>query len=140
MLRQLVKNMPDGEIAVRFPRRVVAGEATSRYEAPRGEDVHYVKANGTDMPERVRLRAPTLANLMSVRKMMEGDNLADVPITIAAIDPCFSCTDRAITVTGNTGSNILTWGQIREQGINWYKNEAGIDFTELNKKYQNRGL
>ncbi len=140
MLRQLVKNIPDGEFAVKFPRKVPAGEATSRYEAPRGEDVHYVKANGTDMPERVRLRAPTLANLMSVRKMMEGDNLADVPITIAAIDPCFSCTDRAITVNSSVASNIITWGTIREQGINWYKNEMGIDFTDLNKKYQNRGL
>ncbi len=140
MLRQLVKNIPDGEFAVKFPRKVPAGEATSRYEAPRGEDVHFVKANGTDMPERVRLRAPTLANLMSVRKMMEGDNLADVPIAIAAIDPCFSCTDRSITINRNTDSNILTWGDIRQQGINWYKNEMGIDFTELNKKYQNRGL
>ena len=140
MLRQFVKNMPDGEIVVRFPRRVPAGEATSRYEAPRGEDVHYVKANGTDMPERVRLRAPTLANLMSVRKMMEGDNLADVPITIAAIDPCFSCTDRSIKVYGAHNADIVTWGHIRQQGIEWYRDEMGIDFTELNKKYQNRGL
>ena len=140
MLRQFVKNMPDGEFVVKFPRRVPAGEATSRYEAPRGEDVHYVKSNGTDIPERIRLRAPTMANLMSVKKMLENNNLADVPIAIAAIDPCFSCTDRAITVTGNTGSNILTWEQIRQQGISWYKNEMGIDFTDLNKKYQNRGL
>lgn len=140
MLRQLIKNIPDGEFVVKFPRRVPAGEATSRYEAPRGEDVHYVKANGTDMPERVRLRAPTMANLMSVRKMLENNNLADVPIAIAAIDPCFSCTDRSITVVGSKDSKILTWGQIRQQGIDWYKNEMGIDFTDLNKKYQNRGL
>lgn len=142
MLRQLVNNMPDGDIVKRFPRRVPTGEATSRYEAPRGEDVHYVKANGTDMPERVRLRAPTLANLMSVRKMMENDNLADVPITIAAIDPCFSCTDRSIkTYNTETGlSNDMNWKQIRQIGIDWYRKERGIDFTELNKKYQDRGL
>lgn len=141
MLRQLVKNIPDGDFVIRFPRRVPAGEATSRYEAPRGEDVHYVKANGTDKPERVKLRAPTLANLMSVALMMEGDNLADVPITIAAIDPCFSCTDRMIKIDDvNTGkSNIVSWGDLRKQSIDFYRNEHGLDFAELNKKYRERG-
>ncbi|MFH1223888.1 MAG: nickel-dependent hydrogenase large subunit [Pseudomonadota bacterium] len=138
ILRQLVKNIPDGDIAVKFPRRVPAGEATSRYEAPRGEDVHYVKTNGTDKPERVKLRAPTLANLQSVATMLKGNNLADVPIAIAAIDPCFSCTDRTIKVnnfaTGET--KTVDWRTLRAQSIEWYKKERGIDFTELNKKYR----
>ena len=88
---------------MKAPRRVPAGEAICRYEAPRGEDIHYVKGNGTDKPERVKVRAPTLANLASVAKMLENNNLADVPIVIAAIDPCFSCTDRAIQVTTRHG-------------------------------------
>ncbi len=140
IIRQLVKNIPDGDISIRFPRRVPAGEATSRYEAPRGEDVHYVKGNGTDKPERVKLRAPTLANLQSVAKMLENNNLADVPITIAAIDPCFSCTDRSIKIVSNSGnSQIMSWGELRKKGIDFYKSEHGIDFTELNKKYMDRG-
>ncbi|MEI6079682.1 MAG: nickel-dependent hydrogenase large subunit [bacterium] len=139
IIRQLIKNMPDGEIAVKFPRRVPAGEATSRYEAPRGEDVHYVKGNGTDKPERVKLRAPTLANLQSVSKMLEDNNLADVPITIAAIDPCFSCTDRMIRIVDNSkgSANTTDWETLRKKGIEWYRNEKGIDFTDLNKKYAN---
>ena len=60
----------------------------------RGEDVHYVKANGTDKPERVKVRAPTLANVQVVAHMLKDGYLADMPIVIAAIDPCFSCTDR----------------------------------------------
>ncbi len=36
IIRQLVKNMPDGPIAVKAPRRIPEGEAVSRYEAPRG--------------------------------------------------------------------------------------------------------
>lgn len=136
IIRQLIKNMPDGDLAAKFPRKVPIGEATSRYEAPRGEDVHYVKGNGTDKPERVKLRAPTLANLMSVSKMLENNNLADVPITIAAIDPCFSCTDRMIKLVNTNGSSsMLEWESLRKQGINWYKNEKGLDFTEMNKKY-----
>jgi NADH-quinone oxidoreductase subunit D len=129
LIRQALRRMPGGDIAVRAPRRVPAGEALSRYEAPRGEDVHYVKANGTDKPERVRVRAPTLANLQAVSKMLEGDNLADVPIVIAAIDPCFSCTDRMIRI--EEGS--VSWGELRLRGIEWYRSQ-GIDFAELNKR------
>ncbi|MEI6093141.1 MAG: nickel-dependent hydrogenase large subunit [bacterium] len=138
IIRQLIKNMPDGDIAAKFPRKVPAGEATSRYEAPRGEDVHYVKGNGTDKPERVKLRAPTLANLQSVSTMLKNNNLADVPITIAAIDPCFSCTDRMIKLVNNDGgSSTVDWESLRKKGINWYRQEKGIDFAELNKKYAN---
>jgi len=111
MIRQLIKNLPDGPIAVKAPRRIPAGEVLSRYEAPRGEDVHYVRANGTDKPERVKVRAPTLANLHGVPKMLENQKLADVPITVAAIDPCFSCTDRIISIKNyeSVVEGIMTW-------------------------------
>ncbi len=71
MIRQILRQLPDGPIAVKAPRKIPAGEAFSRYEAPRGEDVHYVKANGTEKPERVKVRAPTLANVQVVAKMLE---------------------------------------------------------------------
>ncbi|MDR3644583.1 MAG: nickel-dependent hydrogenase large subunit, partial [Clostridia bacterium] len=98
MIRQILKQMPDGPITVRAPKKIPAGEAVSRYEAPRGEDIHYLRSDGTDKPDRVKVRAPTLANLAAISNMLEGGYLADVPIVIAAIDPCFSCTDRAIKV------------------------------------------
>jgi len=139
MIRYLIQNLPDGPIAVKAPRKIPAGEAVSRYEAPRGEDVHYVRGNGTDKPERIRVRAPTMVNLLSVPKMLEGDNLADVPITIAAIDPCFSCTDRAIRVADYDRGNekIMTWEETRRFGIDWYR-KNGIDFTDLNKRLAGR--
>lgn len=138
IIRQLLKNIPDGPIAVKAPRRIPAGEVFSRYEAPRGEDCHYVKSNGTDKPDRVKIRAPTLANWRAVSKMMEGNYLADVPIIIAAIDPCFSCTDRAIEVTRpGGGAETLTWGALQQQGIAWYRKQ-GLDFTALNKKLAER--
>jgi NADH-quinone oxidoreductase subunit D len=132
IIRQLIKNLPDGPISVKFPRRVPAGEAVSRYEAPRGEDIHYVKSNGSDKPERVRVRAPTLANLQSVPKMLERNQLADVPITVAAIDPCLSCTDRAISVVNlaANGEEVHTWEEIRRMGIEWYR-KRGIDFSKV---------
>ncbi|HEY5133157.1 MAG TPA: nickel-dependent hydrogenase large subunit [Candidatus Krumholzibacteriaceae bacterium] len=135
IIRQIVAQIPDGPVTVKAPRKIPAGEAVSRYEAPRGEDVHYVKANGTDKPERVKVRAPTLANLQSVSKMLENNNLADVPITLAAIDPCFSCTDRMIRVRERSSrkSEMLSWESLRLLGIGWYL-ERGIDFSALNAK------
>jgi NADH-quinone oxidoreductase subunit D len=137
IVRQLVKNLPEGPIAVKAPRKVGPGEALSRYEAPRGEDVHYVKANGTEKPERVKVRAPTLANVQAVAKMLENGYLADVPIVIAAIDPCFSCTDRMVFTIKNpdgkaTGS--MDWKALREYSIQWHKKNNGVDFSKIKIK------
>ena len=132
IIRQLVKNMPDGPIAAKVPRRIPAGESLVRYEAPRGEDVQYVKSNGTDKPERVRVRAPTLANLQSVAKMLEGNNLADTTITIAAIDPCFSCTDRMICCdeASGAGRRLVSWRELHDYSIAWYKKQ-GVDPSRI---------
>jgi NADH-quinone oxidoreductase subunit D len=144
LIRQVLKKLPAGDIAVKAPRRIPVGEAVSRYEAPRGEDVHYVRGNGTDKPERVRVRAPTMANLQAVAKMLEDNNLADVPIVIAAIDPCFSCTDRMVRLDKGErvglgpASESVDWGSLRKRGIEWYRSQ-GIDFAELNRKFEVRG-
>jgi membrane-bound hydrogenase subunit alpha len=137
MVRQLVAKIPDGPVTVKAPRKVQAGEAISRYEAPRGEDVHYVKGNGTDKPERVKVRAPTLANLQSVARMLEGNNLADVPIAIAAIDPCFSCTDRMVQVRdlGSGREGAMSWADLRAYGLEWHRRQ-GLDFAGLNRRLQ----
>jgi membrane-bound hydrogenase subunit alpha len=132
MIRQVIKNMPAGDLTVKAPRKVPANEATVRYEAPRGEDIHYVRGNGTEKPERVKLRAPTMANLASITYMLDGGYLADVPIVIAAIDPCFSCTDRAITIkqidSGREGT--LDWKKLHQYSIDWHK-ERGFDAHKI---------
>jgi len=135
MVRQVIEKIPDGPIAVKVPRKIPAGEAVSRYEAPRGEDFHYVRSNGTEKPDRVKVRAPTLANIQVVSKMLENRYLADMPIVVAAIDPCFSCTDRLIAVydSGKKAKNTLVWESLRIKGIKWYKKQ-GVDFAPLNKK------
>ena len=130
MIRQLVKQMPEGPVTVKAPLRIPAGEAVSRYEAPRGEDVHYVKANGTDKPERVKIRAPTLANTQSVAKMLEDGYLADLPIVVAAIDPCFSCTDRMIAVKTHEDARTMGWEELVQYGVRWYR-ERGVDVSKI---------
>ncbi len=141
MVRQVMRKIPDGPISVKAPRKIPAGEAVSRYEAPRGEDFHYIRSNGTEKPERVKVRAPTLANIQAVSKMLEDRYLADMPIVVAAIDPCFSCTDRLIAVTDvkskHPHTHTVAWETLRLKGIEWHK-KRGIDFTSLNKKLAKR--
>jgi len=129
MVRQLLKNMPEGPITVKAPRKIPAGEAVSRYEAPRGEDLHYVRANGTEKPERVKVRAPTLANVQAVKKMLENYYLADIPIVVAAIDPCFSCTDRTVAVSrlDRGSTELMDWEALRRYSIDWYA-RRGVRF------------
>ena len=130
IIRQLLKNIPDGPLTVPVKRYFEAGEAVSRYEAPRGELIHYVRsAEDDDKPDRVRVRAPTMANLQSVPAMLNQNTLADAPIAIAAIDPCFSCTDRMVRVRqAGTEGRVLSWDELRAYSINWYK-ERGVDFA-----------
>lgn len=132
MIRFGLDNMPDGELAVKAPRRIPAGEVISRTEAPRGEDIHYVRSNGTDKPDRVRVRAASEANWHSVAHMLEGDYLADVPIIIAAIDPCYSCTDRAIVLDhSDTGEQqVLDWEGLRRYSLDFYR-DRGFDATKI---------
>jgi membrane-bound hydrogenase subunit alpha len=132
IVRFILDNLPDGEIQVKVPRRIPAGEVVSRYEAPRGEDVHFVKSNGTEKPDRVRVRAPSAANWAGISHMLEGDYLADVPIIIAAIDPCYSCTDRSIVINDleRRKGSIMDWPSLVEYSIKWYK-ERGMNFGRV---------
>jgi Ni,Fe-hydrogenase III large subunit/NADH:ubiquinone oxidoreductase subunit C len=94
IIEYVVDHLPSGPIKVNLPRSVPAGEAVNRVEAPRGELFYYVKANGTDKPDRVKVRTPTFANLPSFLKTAIGESIADVPANFVSLDPCFSCTDR----------------------------------------------
>jgi NADH-quinone oxidoreductase subunit D len=49
-----------------------------------------------------------------------GHQLADVPMLIAGMDPCFSCNDRMVTVRRPQGSDTMTWPEIRAYGIKKY--------------------
>jgi Ni,Fe-hydrogenase III large subunit/Ni,Fe-hydrogenase III component G len=90
----VVDHLPSGPIRVDASRSVVGGEAVNRVEAPRGELFYYVRSNGSDMPDRVKVRTPTFANIPSFLKTAIGESIADVPANFVSLDPCFSCTDR----------------------------------------------
>ncbi|MFX1299718.1 MAG: nickel-dependent hydrogenase large subunit [Promethearchaeota archaeon] len=78
------------------------GEAVGRVEAPRGELLYYLVSNGTNTPERARVRTPSYLNDYALLFMLRGQDLADVPITVASVDPCMACTDRLTTIIDQT--------------------------------------
>lgn len=103
LLRQVLFNLPKGEIRAEF-KNVPPGEGIGTAEAPRGEDIHYVRTDGRNMPLRHKIRAPTYVNLQALSVMLPGYSLADAIITLGSIDPCFSCTERVAVVDLRTGT------------------------------------
>jgi Ni,Fe-hydrogenase III large subunit len=94
IIEQAIEKMPTGSYKGEDFPEVPAGAACSRIEGPRGEVFYYVESDGTDTPVRIHVRTPTFALMPTVRPMVLGQNLADVPLIQASIDPCYSCTDR----------------------------------------------
>jgi len=122
IIRYLMEHLPAGEITMKVPRKVPEGESISHTEAPRGEDFHYLRSNGTEKPERYKVRTPTLANLPAVAEMLKGTYLADVPIIVAAIDPCMGCMDRVLLLKDGKeqSGEIIDGERLRRYGIRWY--------------------
>lgn len=98
ILRQALTALPEGPFHTTPPTsakfKVAAGTAISRVEAPRGEVLYQVTSNGTEIPQRVRVRTPTFMNMATVRFTVLGQEFADSPLIQASCDPCYSCTDR----------------------------------------------
>jgi len=93
---QILRKLPDGPVAVKAPRKAKPNEVVSRYEAPRGENIHYIISNGTEKPERLKVRAPTLANYPATIEILKHGFIADIPLIFAAIDPCICCAERSV--------------------------------------------
>ncbi len=115
ILRQAMAKIPAGEINL-GPLHVPDGEGIGRYEAPRGEDIHYVRSNGTNMPERLKVRAPSYTNIPSYKASCIGGTISDVTITLAACDPCYSCTERMATIRRADGGPAPTFADLVRLG------------------------
>ena len=122
LIRLIIAELPDGPLTVkRMPRKIPAGETISRVEAPRGELFYFIKSTGSDRPDRIKIRTPTLCNLASVVVLAPGHHLADIPMLLVGVDPCFSCNDRAVILNRAGGDHDhWTWERLRQFGIDHY--------------------
>ena len=109
-------------------RDIPAGEGVGRVEAPRGECFHYVRSNGTNRPFRHKVRAPSTMNVPTNNTTVPGYTISDAALTLAAVDPCYCCTERsaAFGVEGQklyTGDDLVRLSQQKTERI---KKEYGI--------------
>jgi membrane-bound hydrogenase subunit alpha len=93
ILKHCLAKLPPGEIDAKLTS-IPPGEGIGQHEAPRGETFHYVRSDGTNRPVRHKVRAPTFMNLATYKSTIVGATLSDATIILAAIDPCYCCTER----------------------------------------------
>ena len=93
IIRQCLGRMPEGPIEARV-EEIPAGEGIGRTEAPRGEVFHYLRSDGSNRPLRHKIRAPSYMNIASNVVAVRGGSIADAALTLAAVDPCYCCTER----------------------------------------------
>jgi NADH-quinone oxidoreductase subunit D len=122
LIREILEKIQPGEISTRIKRKIPEGEVISRVEAPRGELFYFIKSNGTEMPDRVKVRTPSLCNWGTITDVAVGHKLADMPMLLAGIDPCFSCNDRMVEIRSDSQpSQMMNWDGLRKYGIEYYK-------------------
>jgi membrane-bound hydrogenase subunit alpha len=102
----------EGETEVKV-RNIPEGIGTGRAEAPRGEVFHFVQSDGSNTPARHKVRAPSYVNIATFRKSCIGQTIADATISLAAVDPCYCCTERmAAAYDITTGLKILNANEL----------------------------
>jgi membrane-bound hydrogenase subunit alpha len=126
IIEECIERMPEGPIMseTKMPRLLklltdAAGEGVGRVEAPRGEDIHYVRMEAEQSTLATwKVRAPTYVNLVTVPTILKGMQIADVPITFASLDPCMSCTNRALVTDRVTGrKSILDYEELHSLSV-----------------------
>lgn len=98
LIRQAVRKLPPGEIMADVQPIPPWQEGIGIVEAPRGECCHYVQTGLDNKPFAWRVRAATYPQLFSVPDMLKNMDIADFPIIVGSVDPCFSCTERVVVV------------------------------------------
>jgi len=97
IIRQAIKNLPEGKITNRSWDMQDAPITKSYIEVPRGKLYHsYSLEDG-----RVRnsiVRTPSITNIGAMQYAAVGHHITDAQLAIVQCDPCFTCTDRAIQI------------------------------------------
>jgi NADH-quinone oxidoreductase subunit D len=88
LVRQALDRLPEGEFTAKVPRvlKVAPGEVFHSIEAPKGELGFYVRSNGGDKPDRVKMRSPSFINLQSLEHMGRGELFSDIVGILGSLD------------------------------------------------------
>jgi NADH-quinone oxidoreductase subunit D len=117
------------------PKEVKPGEGIGQYEAPRGEVFHYIRSDGSNRPVRHKIRAPSFMNVPTNREAVVGETIADATIILAAVDPCYCCTERMASVVDPQTEQVVIAGKellrLSRQKTEWLKAELGHEGPAL---------
>lgn len=97
---QAMDALPEGDVRAAVPRKVrpMKGDVYSRTETPRGELGFYIVSDGTDTPQRMKVRSPCFTAISAVNAIVKASDgpvlIADAVATIGSLDIVLGEIDR----------------------------------------------
>jgi NADH-quinone oxidoreductase subunit D len=97
---QITDGIPPGDLNSRKPlkssklTKPPKGSSYFSIESPRGELGFFIVSDGTSIPYRMKIRAPSFSNLSIVDKLLPGTFIADSVVILGSLDPVFGDVDR----------------------------------------------
>jgi NADH-quinone oxidoreductase subunit D len=95
IVRQIMDGLPAGKFAADVRKiKPAAGEAYTAIENPRGELGFYIISDGSEIPTRVKVRAPSFVNLAIMTEVGKNNLIADLIAILGSIDIVLGEIDR----------------------------------------------
>ena len=96
MIKQILENLPEGEVMADLGRRIrpAEGDGIGRVESARGEYAVHVVSDGSDTPYRVHYRTPCNTNMQLLQEIVPGHYLPDIMSIMGLIDPVSGAWDK----------------------------------------------
>src|ERR687896_611583 len=96
MIKQILENLPEGEVMADLGRRIRPNEADGigRVESARGEYAVHVVSDGSDTPYRVHYRTPCTVNMQLLQEIVPGHYLPDIMPIMGLVDPVSGSWDK----------------------------------------------
>ena len=96
IIEQAMQQMIPGEIAAKTRRltRPPKGEVYQRTESPRGDLAVFLVSDGSEHPYRLKVRAPSFANLQALEQLLRNSYVADAVVILGSLDIVLGEVDR----------------------------------------------
>jgi NADH-quinone oxidoreductase subunit D len=96
IIKQILENLPEGEVMADLGRRIrpAEGEGFGRAESARGEYAVHVVSDGSDTPYRVHYRTPCTINMQLLQEIIPGHYLPDIMPIMGLVDPVSGAWDK----------------------------------------------
>jgi energy-converting hydrogenase B subunit N len=97
IIRQAVKDLPDGKITNRSWEMHDTSIIRNYVEAARGKLYHSYRLEDGRVRNSI-IRTPSITNINAMEHACIGTHITDAQLAIVQCDPCFTCTDRAVQI------------------------------------------